>query len=539
MSALSAKEEKAMDADLTRVNEIEDDEELVASWETSQPASQDGKRVTIAAEGLSKHFQHKQGLVRAVDGVSFTFTEQQFITIIGPSGSGKSTLLYLLGGLDRATGGRLLIDGVDVTRLSERQEHEFRRKKLGFIFQSFHLIPHLTVLENVLLPMQLTGGQSQAQMRERARRLLLELGISEDRHRFVPGRLSGGQKQRVAIARALANDPQVILADEPTGNLDVYHGRLIIQLLKRLAEQGKTVIVVTHDRSVTWLADVRLEMEDGKLRPMPQYVGRSPATSASARPVIPAEERAVTVSAEELSRYFKYQGGLVKAVDGASFTFTEQQFVTITGPSGSGKTTLLYLLGGLDKATKGTLLVDGVNMRRLSGRKENRLRRRKLGFVFQSFHLVPNLTALENVMLPMQLAGGRSRTQMRTRAHDLLLEVGISEDRHYHKPGELSGGQQQRVALARALANDPRIILADEPTGNLDSYSSKLVIRLLKSFAEQGKTVIVVTHDGSIAKLADLRIRLVDGRVKGSGNATTPTGRTIPAYTQKRNRKKK
>jgi len=528
-----------MDADLVRVDEIEDDEELVTSWETSQPASQDGKRVTIAAEGLCKHFQHKQGLVKAVDGVSFTFTEQQFITIIGPSGSGKSTLLYLLGGLDRATGGRLLIDGVDVTRLSERQEHEFRRKKLGFVFQSFHLVPHLTALENVMLPMQLAGEQSQAQMRERARRLLLELGISEDRHRFVPGRLSGGQKQRVAIARALANDPQVILADEPTGNLDVYHGRLIIQLLKRLAEQGKTVIVVTHDRSVTWLADVRLEMEDGKLRPMPQYVGRSPATSAPARPASPAEERAVTVSAEELSRYFKYQGGLVKAVDGASFTFTEQQFVTITGPSGSGKTTLLYLLGGLDKATKGTLLVDGVNMRRLSGRKENRLRRRKLGFVFQSFHLVPNLTALENVMLPMQLAGGRSRTQMRTRAHDLLLEVGISEDRHHHKPGELSGGQQQRVALARALANDPKIILADEPTGNLDSYSSKLVIRLLKSFAEQGKTVIVVTHDGSIAKLADLRVRLVDGRVKGTGNATTPAGRTTPAHTQKRKRKKK
>ena len=528
-----------MDADLVRVDEIEDDEELVTSWERSQPASQDGKRVTIAAEGLCKHFQHKQGLVKAVDGVSFTFTEQQFITIIGPSGSGKSTLLYLLGGLDRATGGTLLIDGVDVTRLSERQEHEFRRKKLGFVFQSFHLVPHLTVLENVMLPMQLAGGQSQAQMRERARRLLLELGISEDRHQFVPGRLSGGQKQRVAIARALANDPQVILADEPTGNLDVYHGRLIIQLLKRLAEQGKTVIVVTHDRSVTWLADVRLEMEDGKLKPMPQYVGRSPATSASARPVIPAEERAVTVRAEELSRYFKYQGGLVKAVDGASFTFTEQQFVTITGPSGSGKTTLLYLLGGLDKATKGTLLIDGVNMRRLSGRKENRLRRRKLGFVFQSFHLVPNLTALENVMLPMQLAGGRSRTQMRTRAQELLLEVGISEDRHHHKPGELSGGQQQRVALARALANDPKIILADEPTGNLDSYSSKLVIRLLKSFAEQGKTVVVVTHDGSIAKLADLRIRLVDGRVKGAGNSTAPAGRTTPAHTQKRKRKKK
>jgi ABC-type lipoprotein export system ATPase subunit len=527
-----------MDADLTPVDELDDDE-LIVPWEAAQPAaSQDGKPVTIVAEGLSRYFQHKEGLVKAVDEVSFTFTEQQFITIMGPSGSGKSTLLYVLGGLDRATGGELMIDGVDVMRLSERQEHEFRRKRLGFIFQSFHLIPHLTVLENVMLPMQLAGGQTHQQMQERARSLLLELGISEDRHRFTPTRLSGGQKQRVSIARALANDPKVILADEPTGNLDARNGRLIIQLLKRLSEQGKTVIVVTHDRSITWLADMRLEMEDGKLKQMPQYVGRSSSPAATqARSALPEGERTVTVSAEGVSKYFKYQGGLVKAVDGASFTFTEQQFITITGPSGSGKSTLLYLLGGLDRATKGNLLVDGVDMRRLSGRRENRLRRRKLGFVFQSFHLLPNLTALENVMLPMQLAGGKSRAHMRERARDLLMEVGISEDRHNHKPGELSGGQQQRVSIARSLANDPRIILADEPTGNLDSYSSKLVVQLLKSFAEQGRTVIVVTHDGSIAKLADLRIQLVDGRLKGTGNAVAPTNRV--ALTQKRKRKKK
>jgi ABC-type lipoprotein export system ATPase subunit len=525
-----------MDADLTPVDEID---ELIAPWEATQPAtSQEGKPVTIVAERLSRYFQHKEGLVKAVDEVSFTFTEQQFITIMGPSGSGKSTLLYVLGGLDRATGGKLMIDGVDVMRLSEREEHEFRRKRLGFIFQSFHLIPHLTVLENVMLPMQLAGGQSPEQMRERARSLLLELGISEDRHQFQPSKLSGGQKQRVAIARALANDPRVILADEPTGNLDARNGRLIIQLLKRLSEQGKTVIVVTHDRSITWLADMRLEMEDGKLKPMPQYVGRSSSDArAPAKVAIPEGERAVTVRAEDLSKYFKYQGGLVKAVDGASFTFTEQQFITITGPSGSGKSTLLYLLGGLDRATKGNLLVDGINMRRLSGRRENRFRRAKLGFVFQSFHLIPNLTALENVMLPMQLAGGRTHAQIRERARDLLLEVGISEDRHNHRPGELSGGQQQRVAIARSLANDPRIILADEPTGNLDSYSSKLVIQLLKSFAEQGKTVIVVTHDGSIAKMADLRIQLVDGRVKGTGNTVITPGRMMIAPKKKRKKK--
>jgi ABC-type lipoprotein export system ATPase subunit len=243
------------------------------------------------------------------------------------------------------------------------------------------------------------------------------------------------------------------------------------------------------------------------------------------------------IIAERLSKSFKHRGALVKAVEEANFTFTEQQFITITGPSGSGKSTLLYLLGGLDKATKGDLLVDGVNMRRLSGWREDRFRRKKLGFVFQSFHLVPNLTALENVMLPMQLARGKSRAQMRERAGTLLLEVGISEDRHNHKPGELSGGQQQRVAIALALANDPKVILADEPTGNLDSYSSKLVIQLLKSFAEQGKTVIVVTHDGSIARMADMRIQLADGRVKGTRSPIAPTGSATPAHKKKRKKK--
>ncbi len=130
------------------------------------------------------------------------------MTIVGPSGSGKSTLLYLLGGMDRATEGKLLVDGVDVCNLSEQQEHQFRRKKVDFVFQSFHLLPTVTVLENVMLLMQLAGGQTSAQMSERARALLLEVGINENRHGDRPDKLSGGQQQRVAIARALANDPE-------------------------------------------------------------------------------------------------------------------------------------------------------------------------------------------------------------------------------------------------------------------------------------------------------------------------------------------
>jgi ABC-type lipoprotein export system ATPase subunit len=260
-----------MDTDLTPVDEQED-EGFDETPTPLQSVAEDGKLITIVAKGLSKYFTHKGSEIKAVDEVSFAFTERQFITIMGPSGSGKSTLLYLLGAMDQATSGELLIDDVDVRRLSEQQEYQFRREKLGFVFQSFHLLSNLTALENVMLPMQLAGGQPQAQMRERARALLLEVGIGEDCHNYRPGKLSGGQQQRVAIARALANDPRVILADEPTGNLDVRTGVRIIELLKRLAEQGKTVIVVTHDRSIAREADIRLEMNDGRITGMGNYV---------------------------------------------------------------------------------------------------------------------------------------------------------------------------------------------------------------------------------------------------------------------------
>jgi ABC-type lipoprotein export system ATPase subunit len=160
-----------------------------------------------------------------------------------------------------------------------------------------------------------------------------------------------------------------------------------------------------------------------------------------------------------------------------------------------------------------------------------------MGFVFQSFYLLPNLTAQENVMLPMQLAGGQSSAQLRERARALLLEAGINEDRQSHRPGKLSSGQQQRVAIARALANDPRVILADEPTGNLDYRNSKRIIELLKKLSEQGKTVIVVTHDRSIAREADVRLEMEDGRIRSMGNYVAPT-RSLTLTRKKKGKKK-
>jgi putative ABC transport system ATP-binding protein len=186
------------------------------------------------------------------------------------------------------------------------------------------------------------------------------------------------------------------------------------------------------------------------------------------------------------------------------------QFVAIVGPSGSGKSTLLGLIAGLDAPTSGDVLIDGVNITRLSEDALAKLRGEKVGFVFQFFHLIPSLTAHENVSVPMEIAGA---ADPRGRARTLLDEVGLT-GRAHHYPSQLSGGEQQRVALARALANDPPIVLADEPTGNLDSTNGRHILGLLRNIHQsRGTTIVLVTHDTELAAIADERLMLRDGRV--------------------------
>ena len=186
------------------------------------------------------------------------------------------------------------------------------------------------------------------------------------------------------------------------------------------------------------------------------------------------------------------------------------QRLAILGPSGSGKSTLLGLIAGLDAASSGEVLIDGTDITKLDEDRLARLRGGKIGFVFQSFHLIPSLTALENILVPMEIAGRRDAGR---RARDLLAEVGLV-DRGHHYPSQLSGGEQQRVAIARALSNEPVIVLADEPTCNLDSSTGGHVIELLLAINRmRGTTFVVVTHDPDIAAMADARISLRDGRV--------------------------
>jgi putative ABC transport system ATP-binding protein len=219
------------------------------------------------------------------------------------------------------------------------------------------------------------------------------------------------------------------------------------------------------------------------------------------------------LSVKNIRKEFNSGSGQVAAVAGISFEVPDGKFAAIVGKSGSGKSTLLSLLGALDKPTSGEIKVSGQDITRLSDRALNRYRRDQIGFVFQSYNLVPNLSALENVMLPMEFAGIKP-AQRHQRAIDLLLQVGLTADKHDRKPTRLSGGEQQRVAIARALANRPKLILADEPTGNLDTATGKLIVDLLHHLARQEKTTIVaVTHDLEIARQTDVTFRLSDGKL--------------------------
>ena len=209
-------------------------------------------------------------------------------------------------------------------------------------------------------------------------------------------------------------------------------------------------------------------------------------------------------------------GRMLKILDGIDLDVRRGEFLAVLGPSGSGKSTLLALMAGLDRPSTGTVLVDGEPIDRLSEDRLALLRRHKIGFVFQSFQLLGNLTARENVLLPMELLGWREASQ---RAGELLDAVGLAE-RGHHYPSQLSGGEQQRVALARAFAPRPALLLADEPTGNLDGATGRVVLDLLVAMrAEEGATLVLVTHDPAVAGLADRRIHLLDGRIEREESA--------------------
>ena len=217
----------------------------------------------LVARGLGKHYGTGEGLVRSVDGVDLDIRAGETVAVMGPSGCGKSTLLHLLGGLDRPSAGAVWLNGRRIDDIGERALARMRRTDVGFVFQAFHLLEELTAVENIELPALLAGRTPRA-ARRRAEELLERVGLA-DRARFLPSALSGGQRQRVAVARALSNEPLVVLADEPTGNLDSAATLDVLQLFEGLHQSGQTLVIVTHDARVAATADRMFAMRDGAL----------------------------------------------------------------------------------------------------------------------------------------------------------------------------------------------------------------------------------------------------------------------------------
>ena len=221
------------------------------------------KKTIIKLDDVKKHFEMGDSIVKAVDGVNVEINEGDFVVFLGPSGSGKSTVMNLVGALDLPTEGKIYLDEENIAHLEESDLAQIRGSKIGFVFQTFNLIPTLTALENIMLPMIFHGLPKEERL-ERAERILRNVKLSH-RKNHLPPELSGGERQRVAIGRALANEPEVILADEPTGNLDTKTGLEIMKLFQELNKKGKTIILVTHDLSLVKYGNKILKIADGKI----------------------------------------------------------------------------------------------------------------------------------------------------------------------------------------------------------------------------------------------------------------------------------
>jgi putative ABC transport system ATP-binding protein len=222
------------------------------------------------------------------------------------------------------------------------------------------------------------------------------------------------------------------------------------------------------------------------------------------------------IEVRSVSKIYYLGGEEIRALDDVSLDIDVGEFISIIGPSGSGKSTLMHILGCLDSPTKGTIQLDGIMIEKATGRELAGIRNRKIGFVFQFFNLLPKLNVLQNVELPMIYSSVPYRDR-REHAMNALKLVGL-ENRSKHRPSQLSGGQQQRVAIARALVNNPRIIMADEPTGNLDSHTGEAILELFRELSRQGRTIALVTHDPEIAAVTPRRIEIRDGKIAVEGD---------------------
>jgi ABC-type lipoprotein export system ATPase subunit len=508
----------------------------------------------IQIQDLVKAYTTGNGPFIALKGISLDVLRGEFLGITGKSGAGKTTLLNMISGVSDLTSGEVCFTypkngnrtvgsrTVSIHTMDEDKKAAWRGVYLGIVYQSFELMPSLNLVENVMLPQDFAGVYHPVITKQRALELLELVDIVDHAYK-IPAHISGGQKQRVAIARALANDPPLIIADEPTGNLDTKTAENILKIFEHLVDQGKTVVMVTHDESLANRFSRRLQISDGKLvrglengllgpnqsrkgveesSPQIEITTTSDPFGRNRAKVNPSKRLSGSADGREnhppaivlrnVIKTYENAAGVFTALKGINLEFNHGEFVSIVGKSGCGKSTLLNMITGIDHPSSGKVLVGGQDVYQMSESQRALWRGQNIGVVFQFFQLLPTLTLLENTMLPMDYCNIYSFRERPERGMDLLKMVGLEE--HAHKlPANVSSGQQQSAAIARALANNPPIILADEPTGNLDSRSASIILDLFEELAAQGKTILIVTHDPSLTKRTDKTVILSDGDV--------------------------
>jgi ABC-type lipoprotein export system ATPase subunit len=487
----------------------------------------------------------------ALDHVNIDIQQGEFLGITGKSGAGKTTLLNMISGVSELTSGNILFHwagsespspSIPIHSLNEDKLALWRGENLGIIYQSFELMPTLSLVENVMLPPDFSGAYHPTVSKKRALELLELVEIADHAYK-IPAHISGGQKQRVAIARALVNDPHLIIADEPTGNLDSVTAETIFQIFEKLVDQGKTIVMVTHDESFASRFSRRLQITDGVVTSPSDHGSGSidkPAISKSAlhdhspihqntlrdQPIIDNKSPRIEVIStskdqrqekpaivlQNVEKIYENAAGKFVALKSINLQLNYGQFISIVGKSGCGKSTLLNMITGIDHPTAGEVIIANEHIYKMSESKRALWRGRNMGVVFQFFQLLPTLTLLENTMLPMDYCDLYPFNERPERAFELLKMVGL-EDQAHKLPTAVSSGQQQSAAVARALATDPAIILADEPTGNLDSHSAENILHLFETLAKRGKTILIVTHDPSITQRTDQTIILSDGEI--------------------------
>jgi ABC-type lipoprotein export system ATPase subunit len=478
----------------------------------------------------------------ALDHVNIDIKQGEFLGITGKSGAGKTTLLNIISGVSELTSGNILFHwvgnespapSIPIHSLDEDKLALWRGENLGIIFQSFELMPTLSLVENVMLPPDFLGAYNPVISKRRALELLELVEIVDHAYK-IPAHISGGQKQRVAIARALVNDPHLIIADEPTGNLDSVTAETIFQIFEKLVDQGKTIVMVTHDESFAPRFSRWLQITDGVVSDPPKDIPSpveilatisspiskqeqvSPDTAESRIEITPTtilhHHEIPAIVLRNVDKVYENAAGKFVALKSVNLQLNYGQFISIVGKSGCGKSTLLNMITGIDHPTAGEVLIGNEHIYKMSESQRALWRGRNMGVVFQFFQLLPTLTLLDNTMLPMDYCNLYPFYERPERAMELLKMVGL-EDQAHKLPAAVSSGQQQSAAIARALATDPSIILADEPTGNLDSRSADNILHLFENLAKQGKTVLIVTHDPSITQRTDQTIILSDGEI--------------------------